>query len=128
TMTRQLFEEHRFAYLQLVAECLARAELDHGARFVATWVTQGDLDRHGVIMEETEGLIDLVRRASEADVSCVAKETPGGIRVSLRSVTDIDVGAIAQRFGGGGHRYAAGFTVPGPVADVVAAVRDAVRA
>jgi len=126
SITRQLFEEHRFAYLQLVAECLGRAQLDREARFVATWITEADLARFGVEMDEAEGMIDLVRRASEADVSCIAKETSGGIRVSLRSVTDIDIGALAQRFGGGGHRYAAGFTMAGPVEQVLEAVRAAV--
>ena len=126
SMTRQLFEEHRFTYLQLVGECLARAKLDTDARFVATWITLDDLARHGVEMDEAEGLIDLVRRASEADVACVAKETPEGIRVSLRSVTELDVGVIAGQFGGGGHAYAAGFTVTGPVEKVVDDVRDAV--
>jgi phosphoesterase RecJ-like protein len=122
-LTRQLFESHRFTYLQLVATCLARAELDTGRRFVATWITLDDLDRFGVSIDEAEGLIDLVRRASEADVSCVLKETTEGVRVSLRSVSSIDVGAIAQGFGGGGHRFAAGFTRPGSVADVLAAVK-----
>ena len=64
--------------------------------FVATWVTQADLDRFGVALEETEGLIDLVRRTAEAEVACVLKETPDGIRVSLRSTSDLDVGAIAH--------------------------------
>ena len=41
-MTRQLFETHRFAYLQLVAAALARAELDPELRFVATWITMDD--------------------------------------------------------------------------------------
>ena len=36
-------------------------------------------------------------------------------RVSLRSKGDVDVGAIAQRFGGGGHKNAAGCTVKGPI-------------
>jgi len=125
-MTRRLFEEHRFAYLQLVASCLARAELDRGLRFVATWVTTEDLERFDVSIEETEGLIDLIRRAGEAEVSCVLKETPGGIRVSLRAVAGVDVGEIASRFGGGGHRFAAGFTRTGTVAEVLAEVRDAV--
>src|SRR3954468_20351626 len=44
-MSRQLFEEHRFAYLQLVATALQRAELDAGRRFVATWITLDDLVR-----------------------------------------------------------------------------------
>ena len=129
TLSRQLFEEHRFAYLQMVGACLARAELDADLRFVATWVTNFDLDNFDVTLAETEGLIDIVRRTAEADVACVAKESPEGIRVSLRSVVDdIDVGAIATQFGGGGHRFAAGFVAPYPTAEVIAAIKDALRA
>ena len=124
-MSRQLFEQHRLAYLKLVATCLARVEFDPDLRFVATWVTAEDFARHDVSVEETEGLIDLVRRAEEAEVSCVLKETPEGIRVSLRAVSETDVGAIATRFGGGGHRFAAGFTSPGTVAEVLAGIRAA---
>jgi phosphoesterase RecJ-like protein len=121
-MTRQLFEEHTFGYLQLIGECLSRAQLDRERRFVATWITEADLDRFGIGLDETEGMIDLVRRASEADVSCVLKEVPGGVRVSLRAVSDTDVSAVAAQFGGGGHRFAAGFTTPGTVGEVLTAI------
>lgn len=127
-LTRQLFEEHRFRYLQMVGACLARAELDRELGFVATWVTNFDLDGFDVSIDETEGIIDLVRRTSEADVACVCKETADGIRVSLRSVSDLDVGAVAARFGGGGHRYAAGFVAPYPVCDVLADIKAALAA
>ena len=70
-----------------------------------------------------KSLIDIVRRTAEADVSCVLKESADGTRVSLRSVTDFDVAAIAIRFGGGGHRAAAGFTDPRPVPEVLADIR-----
>jgi phosphoesterase RecJ-like protein len=126
-ITRQLFELHRFPYLQMLGMCLARAELDRELGFVVTWVTNFDLDGFGVEVEETEGLIDVLRRTAEADVACVCKETPDGIKVSLRSTSTIDVGAIAQSFGGGGHKYAAGFTAPYPVTDVVAAVKAELR-
>jgi phosphoesterase RecJ-like protein len=126
-MTRQLFEEHSFAYLQLVAVCLARAQLDRDLRFVATWVTADDLRRHGVALEETEGLIDLLRRVGEADVSCVLKETPAGVKVSLRAVSGTDVAAVAARFGGGGHHAAAGFVAPGPLGDILAVVKSLLR-
>jgi phosphoesterase RecJ-like protein len=125
SMTRQLFEEHRLAYLRLAGTALARAEYDVERRFVATWVTADDLARHGVGIEETEGLIDLLRRASEADVSCVLKETPEGTKVSLRAVTGFDVGAVAVAFDGGGHKAAAGFVSDRPVQEVLAAIRDA---
>lgn len=127
-MTRQLFEQHRFTYLQMMGACLARAQLDPELRFVATWVTNFDLDGFDVTIDETEGLIDMVRRTAEAEVACVCKETPDGIRVSLRSVSsEVDVSAVAARFGGGGHRFAAGFTAPYPVTDVVAEVKAALR-
>jgi phosphoesterase RecJ-like protein len=124
-ISRQLFEEHRLAYLRLVASALERAQLDPQRRFVATWVTADDLAEKGVELEETEGLIDLVRRTSEADVSCVLKETPDGTRVSLRAVSDVDVGALATTFGGGGHRAAAGFNSDRPVPEVLDAIRAA---
>lgn len=126
-VTRQLFEEHSFRYLKMVGACLARAELDRELGFVATWVTNFDLDGFDVGIEETEGLIDLVRRTAEAGVACVCKETAEGIRVSLRSVSDVDVGTIAAQFGGGGHKYAAGFVAPYPVTGVLDGIKAALR-
>ena len=35
-----------------------------------------------------------------------------GVRVSMRSKYDVDVRMVASEFGGGGHKNAAGFTVP----------------
>ncbi len=126
SMSRQLFEEHRFAYIKLIAACLARAELDIDLGFVATWVAAGDLEAYHVSIQETEGLIDLVRRAKEADVACVLKETDSGVRVSLRSVGTVDVSEVATRFGGGGHAFAAGFIANDSIAAVLAEVRCAV--
>ncbi|MGH9276601.1 MAG: DHH family phosphoesterase [Acidimicrobiales bacterium] len=124
SLTRELFERHRLAYMKLAAAALDRAEYDAPRRFVATWVTLDDLERHGVDLQETEGLIDLVRRTSEADVSCVLKETEEGTRVSLRAVSDFDVSQVAVGFGGGGHRAAAGFTSDLSVRDTLEAIRE----
>ena len=126
---RKLYEEHRFDYLRLVGAVLARAQLDRDIGFVATWITNFDLDGFGVTLDECEGLIDLVRRTTEADVACVCKESHEGVRVSLRSLagSNIDVGSIAKAFGGGGHPYAAGFTAPYPVLGVLDGIRDEIR-
>ena len=120
-LCRTLFEEHRFAYLQLLADVLAASVLVPEKRFVWTKVTQADLARHGVTFEEVEGLIDVVRRTREAEVSCVLKEAPDGAwRVSLRAVGEIDVCRIAEGQGGGGHRFAAGFSSNDSADSVVA--------
>jgi phosphoesterase RecJ-like protein len=122
-LNRTLFEEHRLAYLRLVGEVLARATLVPDRGVIWAGVTQADLARLGVTMEETEGLIDFLRQAREAQVSCILKETADGqVRVSLRSLGDADVSVVAARLGGGGHRFAAGFTCPGPIEDVVQAI------
>jgi phosphoesterase RecJ-like protein len=119
-LCRTLFEEHRFAYLQLLADVLASTTLVAEKRFVWTKVTQAELARHGVSFEEVEGLIDVVRRTREAEVACVLKEAPDAMwRVSLRSVGEVDVRAIAEQHGGGGHRFAAGFTSDEPAEVVV---------
>jgi bifunctional oligoribonuclease and PAP phosphatase NrnA len=122
-LSRTLFEEHRFAYLQLLADVLARAVLVPEKRFVWTSVSQDDLARHGVTFEEVEGLIDVVRRTREAEVACVLKEAPDHTwRVSLRSLGDVDVRRIAEHEGGGGHRFAAGFTSDDTAPEVVARI------
>jgi bifunctional oligoribonuclease and PAP phosphatase NrnA len=126
TLSRTLFEEHRFAYLQLLSEALASAELVRDQSFVWTAVTQDMLNRHDVSLEEVEGLIDIIRRTAEADVACVLKEEVNGtVKVSLRSVGAADVRHIAAAHGGGGHRFAAGFTSEVGVAETVDRIRAA---
>ena len=123
-LSRTLFEEHRFAYLRLLAAVIDRAVLDVDRRFVWTSVTQEDLRVHDVSLEEVEALIDVVRGTREAEVACVLKEESDGTwRVSLRSLGAVDVRRIAEREGGGGHRYAAGFTSDEPAEAVIARIR-----
>jgi len=118
-LNRMLFEEHRVAYLRLVGAVLSRAEIVVDKRFIWAAINEADLAGYDVTLEETEGLIDFLRQAKEAEVSCVLKEVEGHVRVSLRSVGHADVSAVAEIFGGGGHRYAAGFTTTEPVPRVV---------
>jgi phosphoesterase RecJ-like protein len=123
-VSRTLFEEHRFAYMQLLGEVLGNAHLVPERRFVWTAVTQDTLKKHQVTIEEVEGLIDILRRTREAEVSCVIKEeSDGTIRVSLRSLGDVDVRRIAEAEGGGGHRFAAGFTSGDDIDDIVGRIQ-----
>jgi phosphoesterase RecJ-like protein len=122
-LCRTLFEEHRFAYLQLLAEVLQSTVLVPDKHFVWTKVTQAELQRHDVTYEEVEGLIDVDRRTREAEVACVLKEAADHTwRVSLRSLGEVDVQRIAEQQGGGGHRFAAGFTSDEPAETVVARI------
>ena len=119
-ITRELFEKHRFQYVQLLSMALARTELDADRRFVVAWLTAQDLADFDVTFDETEGFIDHVRACEEADVACVLRESPGeGLRVSLRSTGSTDVSELAARFGGGGHSFMAGFATDRPIPEVI---------
>lgn len=122
-LSRTLFEEHRFAYLQLLAGALQNAVLVPEKQFVWTKVSQADLEKHDVTFEEVEGLIDVLRRTREAQVTCVLKQGPDATwRVSLRSLGTVDVRHIAESQGGGGHRFAAGFSSDEPAEAIVAQI------
>jgi phosphoesterase RecJ-like protein len=126
-ITRELFEKHRFEYVQLLSMALARTELDVDRGFVVAWLTEQDLDDFDVTFDETEGFIDHVRSCQEAEVACVLRESPGeGLRVSLRSNGSIDVAELAAHFGGGGHTFMAGFATDRPIPEVVESIRDRV--
>jgi bifunctional oligoribonuclease and PAP phosphatase NrnA len=110
-VAKHVFETNDIRYLRLLADVLDRITQVPEASLVWAVVTRKDLEVHGVGMDATEGLIDLVRTDGASDVAAVLKEQPeGGYKVSLRSKGAANVGRIAERFGGGGHALAAGFT------------------
>jgi len=125
-VAKAVFETNHIDYLRLVAAALGRIVQVPEASLVWTRVGLADLAAHGVDMEETEGLIDLVRTDGASDVAAVLKEQPGGgHKVSLRSKGATDVGRLATHFGGGGHKYAAGFTSELDADKIVAALVEA---
>jgi phosphoesterase RecJ-like protein len=108
---------------------LNRVEHVPEADLLWTYVLQADLSRSHITMGDTDDLIDLVRMAREADVSCVIKQQRDGrFKVSLRSRGSTDVGAICQAFGGGGHRLAAGYTSPSGLEETVKPLIEALTA
>lgn len=120
---QRLYEESPFGYLEVAGAVLSRARLDGDLDLVWSTLTIGDLQSAGITYEQADGLIDLIRIAEEAQVAALFRDLGDGrTKASLRSRGVVDVGAIAVKFGGGGHRNAAGFTSrksPETVADEV---------
>jgi phosphoesterase RecJ-like protein len=128
-LSQALYEDNSLAYLRLLARLLERLTHVPRADLVWTHVGRRDLEDAGVPIQETDDLIDLVRTAREADVAAVLKEqVGGGFKVSMRSRGRTDVAAIAARFGGGGHRLAAGYSSKGSVEETAGALVEALTA
>jgi phosphoesterase RecJ-like protein len=126
-ISRHVYEETPFGYLKVSALALSRAHLDEERGIVTASVTDEDLDTAGIDWGDVDGLIDTLRLAQEADVAALAKvHDDGRVKVSLRSRGATDVGSLAAKMGGGGHRLAAGFTVERDPEEVLEEVRQSV--
>ena len=121
---RHVYEETPFGFHKVAGAVLSRAELDESRSLVWSVLHESDLTDAGIGMEETDGLIDMLRTAQEAGVACLLKVTDGSVKGSLRSRGEVDVAAIAADFGGGGHHNAAGFTFAGPPDAAIERVRN----
>ena len=121
---QSVYESMAFGYLGVAGAVLSRATLEPAHALVWSYVTQDDLGRHGIGMEDADALIDDIRVAREAEVALLLKEQPGGVwKLSLRSRRHVDVAAIAETMGGGGHHRAAGCSFSGTRDEAVEMVR-----
>ena len=119
-ISRQLYESYPRRRIELLRELLRTMRFEFGgqaASFSLTLKTATDL---AVRPEDNEGLIDHLRAIRGVIVAVFFEELPDGkVRVSMRSKDEaVDVCAICQKFGGGGHTLAAGARVRGSLAEV----------
>jgi phosphoesterase RecJ-like protein len=94
------------------------------------WVTvpPGALKRHSVGAEQLEGMVELPRSIRGTRLALLFRELANGrIKVSFRSVGEVNVAELSERFGGGGHRKAAGASVEGTLAEVQSIILAAAR-
>lgn len=125
---RQLFERNTLGRLRLMGETLASLQIDCGGSVAYATVTRAGLARAGAVPQDTEDLIDFTVSMSGVEVGMIfLEQLKGGVKVSFRSRHGLDVAALAGRFGGGGHRAAAGAMLAEPIAESVQRVLEAVR-
>jgi phosphoesterase RecJ-like protein len=109
---------HTFSYarFRLMLAMLDRLELYLDGRYAVQYILQEDFAKTGAVYEDTENFINECHRIASVMVSVLLVELKDGrVRCSLRSRGAIDVSEIAVKFGGGGHKMAAGTFLPGPI-------------
>ncbi|MEO1236067.1 MAG: DHH family phosphoesterase [Planctomycetota bacterium] len=134
TLYQKLEQAERPEKLALLTRALQNLTVHADGRAALITLRHQDFLDTGALPEETERLIDTPQIVGSLQVFVVVTETPEGTaRLSFRSKhapddTAVDVAALANRFGGGGHARAAGAKVDRPLADVVADVIAALNA
>ena len=115
--------------VRLLAEVLQTlvVELDVGLAWVS--VPPDALRRHEVTADDLDGIVEFPRSIAGVRMALLFRHIGNGrIKVSFRSMGEVDVAELAHEFGGGGHHRAAGASLRGTMADVEEKVLNAARA
>ena len=113
---RELYQNLSPQRFKLMIAMLDTLELLLDGHLAMQHLTQADFKRTGAKLSDTENLIDECRRISSVETAVLfVEQADGQVKVSLRSRGAVDVCKIASKFGGGGHKMAAGAHLPGPL-------------
>jgi len=108
----RIYETTSQSRLRLLGRVLDRLATACDGRLAYSEVHAADYSATGAIPPDTEDLINSPRSIAGVELAVMFMEQPeGGIKVSFRSRDAVDVSALAEQFGGGGHRRAAGATL-----------------
>jgi phosphoesterase RecJ-like protein len=101
----------------------ALSNLHREGPLVWFWVTQEQMELCDAKEEDCEGLVNYGLSIQDVEVAAFLREIPDGrFRVSLRSKGALNVAAVAESFGGGGHECASGCSLDGPLSAAVARI------
>lgn len=105
---------------------LIKAEYLHGGKVAVCKLTRADFDRFNARDEDCEGIIDNLRDVENVEIAMLMREKePNEYKVSMRAKEYANVCGVAERYGGGGHRLAAGCTVRGELEALAAELTEA---
>lgn len=121
------FFEKSYLQTQILGRCLTESALYLDGKVIATIVPLSMKKLYGAVSSDFDGVIDNLRVTRGVEVAVLMTEDEENkFKVSMRSNHDVNVSAIAQSFGGGGHVKAAGCTVTGSSDEILGKVLAAV--
>jgi len=123
----KLYQNSSYPRFKLMVDMLNTLQLHFDGRYATQYLLQRDFQQASAAYQDTENLINECHRIGTVKVSTLFVELADGrIRCSLRSRSDIDVSQIAAKFGGGGHKMAAGTYLQGPLSDAMQIIYEQV--
>ena len=116
-IAERVFENRSLASQKLLGRALDSLQVSPDGRVAWAHVTAQDFQDLEATDAETEGIVNHVRAVTGVQVGILFREIPGQkVRLSLRARDGADVNKIANVFGGGGHKLAAGCSLAPPLA------------
>ena len=124
----ELYEQETLGRCRLRGVILSRLETELDGRLVNTYVLKEDFDKCGAVPQDTEDAINLSLAISGTKFAFIlVEQETGGFKLSFRSRCALDCSKVAEHFGGGGHKAAAGAFIDEPFKTAQSSVLDHVR-
>lgn len=131
-ISEAVYNNYPWSRIELMRQVLDTVRRDESGKVASLRQTLKMRQEAGAVDGDNNGFVNIPLAAREILAAVYMREVGGNkYRVSLRSKGDINVAKVAERFGGGGHRNAAGLQIEGDwdakEAELVEAVREAVE-
>lgn len=128
-MYDRLYAAKTLSSLNLLGFALNTLKIDASGKVAYMEIKHSTYAKAKSNVTETEGIINYAMMIPQVQVGILFRETetPGSIKVSLRSRAGFDVNKVSRHFGGGGHKYASGCTVKGDMKSTQKKVLDLIR-
>lgn len=111
---KRLNDTIKEAKLKLIAKTIENMEVMFDGKLRYSFVDYETIHSLGLNDEESEGMTNYLRKVEGTEVSVYVRQREDkSLKVSIRSGGNVDVSEIAIKFGGGGHKRAAGYTMIG---------------
>ena len=116
-ISEALFESEPLRKLKLIGLVLPTLDVSDDKKIASVFADKKMFAETGARREDTEGIVNIPRSIKGIEVALLFREETGSDgslwKVSFRSKGAVDVAKIAEEFGGGGHKRAAGCSIPG---------------
>ena len=124
----ETFDASTFAEQRLLGLALTGSRLYFDGKVILAKLSGEEIAREQARYEDAHGIVGVLRCTSGIEAAIFLYEIePGTVRVSMRSCTYLDCIAVTSRYGGGGHKKAAGCTLHGSLEKVTETILEAVR-
>lgn len=127
-LAETLLEEMTLPQVKILNRALNTLQISPEGDIAWVHVTPQDMIDCAAANEDLEGLVNYPRNIRGVEVGILFKVIhEHAVKVSLRSAGKVDVAALAQTFGGGGHTRAAGARIEATLEEVIALVLEEVK-
>lgn len=120
-----LFDTNSLAKLRLQAWVVDHVKLLRGGKYALVAIPKAVEQTLGIDEDDTQSISAFVRSIEGVCLAATLRETKDGAKMSLRAVPGYDAAAICAKFGGGGHKGAAGASVNMSLEEAAIAVEKA---